>query len=813
VAELPTGTVTFLFTDVEGSTRLLRELGEAYADALGEHRKALRECFDRHGGVEVDTQGDAFFFAFAKASDALAAAVDGKAALEPGAIRVRMGLHTGEPLVTKEGYVGIDVHRAARIAAAGHGGQILVSQSTRDLVGSDSLLDLGEHRLKDLTAPERIYQVGECEFPSLKSLNQTNLPVQPTALIGRERDLLAIADLLRSSRLLTLTGAGGSGKTRLGLQAAASVVDEYPDGVWFVSLAAFHDPSLIEPTIAQLLGAGDDLGGFLRNKKLLLLLDNLEQLLPDAAPIVAGLDAQVLATSRERLNVSAEQEYPVPTLPIDEAVALFTQRARQLKPHFEPDDQVYEIVRRLDGLPLALELAAARVKVLTTKQILERLGNSLDLLTTGAGDAPARQRTLRATIEWSHGLLSPGEQTLFLQLGIFAGSFDLDAAETVTGAELDTLSSLVDKSLLRQTDEGRFFMLETIREYASERLSESNERGLHERHALYAIGRAEEPERTARAEWRLSIDQDYADFRAALTWLHDEGDTDSFIQLVWRLAAYWDARRQLREGRAWLEVALSRSTGLSIERARARQILGHIAWRQGDLGAARSAIDGAIAEALELDHIPVLAEAYATWGAIEILSGNVTDGRDHYERSIELFRQIGDTRSVMLMTHDLGLVEATAGDTIRARTLLEEALELAVSQKGGYFEGGVFGSLGFVELQERHIDDAQESLRQAMRIYLDDPEGVELSAANDMYAFAAVAGLAGNVSAAAVLVAAADVYYDEIGAVREALTQEARTQALGLAAERLDEKAVLEAQSRGQAMSLEEAVVYALSID
>jgi class 3 adenylate cyclase len=359
--DLPAGTVTFLFTDVEGSTRLLQELRAGYADALTEHRRVLREAFAAHGGAEVDTQGDAFFVAFARAKDALGAAADAQRALAGGPVRVRIGVHTGEPLVTDEGYVGIDVHRAARIAAAGHGGQVLVSQSTRDLVGAEALRDLGEHRLKDLTAPERIFQLGDGDFAPLLSLNQTNLPLQPTPLIGRGEELRAVLGLMSSSRLLTLTGAGGSGKTRLALQAAAEVVTEFADGVWFVSLAAVNEADLVVSTIASTVGAKGELLEFLGPKRLLLVLDNVEQLLPDAAPQIAGLlaapNVRVLATSRERLAVTAEQEYPVPTLELEEGEALFTVRARQLKPSFEPDQHVTEIVRRLDGLPLALELA------------------------------------------------------------------------------------------------------------------------------------------------------------------------------------------------------------------------------------------------------------------------------------------------------------------------------------------------------------------------------------------------------------------------------------------------------------------------
>ncbi|MGZ6563242.1 MAG: adenylate/guanylate cyclase domain-containing protein [Solirubrobacteraceae bacterium] len=381
MSDLPGGTVTLLFTDVEGSTRLLQELGrERYVEALEAHRRLLRAAFGRYGGVEVEMQGDSFFFAFASARDAVAAAAEGQLALashewpsEP--IRVRIGIHTGEPVQIGRLYAGLDVHRAARVMAAGHGGQVLLSQATRELLNGDiAVRDLGEHRLKDLLKAERLYQVGADEFPPLKSLNQTNLPVQPTAFVGRESDLGQVVDLLGNSRIVTLTGAGGSGKTRLALQVAAELAQDYADGVWFVSLAALSDPQLVESTIAQVVGARDDLDEFLQDKELLLLLDNLEHLLPDVAPSVARLGVRVLATSRERLNVAGEQEYEVSTLPVDEAVALFTQRARQLRPSFEPDEHVPTIARRLDGLPLALELAAALIKVLTAEQIATRLG-------------------------------------------------------------------------------------------------------------------------------------------------------------------------------------------------------------------------------------------------------------------------------------------------------------------------------------------------------------------------------------------------------------------------------------------------------
>src|SRR5207248_2053449 len=352
---------------------------------LADHRRLLREAFSRHGGVEVDTQGDAFFVAFAKASEALAAAAEATDVLEAGPIRVRMGLHTGEPLVTEEGYVGIDVHRAARIASVGHGGQVLVSQATRELAGADGLRDLGEHRLKDLTAPERIWQLGGGEFAPLKTLHRTNLPVQPTPLIGREHELAELLVLAESHRLITLVGPGGIGKTRLALQMASELLDRQPDGVWFVPLASVRDPELVEPTIAQVLGATGSVAEHVHSQPALVVLDNFEQVDAAGAYVARLVEAapalKIVVTSRVPLHVRGEQEYPVAPLSEAAAVALFAARARSAKPAFQIDEHVKEICRRLDGLPLAVELAAPRVKVLQPEQILRRLERRLPLLT------------------------------------------------------------------------------------------------------------------------------------------------------------------------------------------------------------------------------------------------------------------------------------------------------------------------------------------------------------------------------------------------------------------------------------------------
>ena len=425
--ELPSGTVTFLFTDIEGSTRLLDELGDAYAEALAEHRRQLRAVFERHGGIEVDTQGDAFFVAFARASDALAAAAESQRVLEDGPIRVRMGVHTGEPTVTEEGYVGIDVHRAARIAAAGHGGQLLVSQTTYDLAADGALRDLGEHRLKDLSAPERLYQLGADDFPPLRTLYQSNLPVPATPFLGREDELTEVRALLGRPevRLLSLTGAGGSGKTRLALQAAGAAADDYPQGVWWVPLAPVRDAESVFEAAARGLGVSGTLAESIGQRRLLLLLDNFEHVIGASAGLSQLLSAcpnlDVLVTSRERLQLGGEHVYPVPVLTRPDARALFVARACAVHPEFEPGPAVDELCGRLDDLPLALELAAARTTILTTEQLLARLGQRLDLL-RGGRDADLRQQTLRATIEWSYDLLDQDEQELFARLSVFEGA-------------------------------------------------------------------------------------------------------------------------------------------------------------------------------------------------------------------------------------------------------------------------------------------------------------------------------------------------------------------------------------------------------
>ncbi|HSB37590.1 MAG TPA: adenylate/guanylate cyclase domain-containing protein, partial [Gaiellaceae bacterium] len=576
--QLPSGTVTFLFTDIEGSTKLLQELGpERYAEELAAHRGALREAFARHGGIEVDTQGDAFFVAFPTAPGALAAASEAQGELS---IPVRMGVHTGTPLLTDEGYVGADVHRAARIAAVGHGGQVLVSAATAALVRQDRLRDLGEHRLKDLSGPERIFQLGERDFPRLKTLFQTNLPLPATPFVGRERDLAEATELLIGGvRILTLSGPGGTGKTRLALQAAAAAGDAYEHGVWWVPLAPLTDAALVLPTAAEVLGSKRELAAEIGDRRLLLLLDNFEHVI-DAAPDVARLVAAcpnltLLVTSRERLQVSGEHEYAVPAMAPPDGLALFAARACALGADVD-GESARELCERLDNLPLALELAAARTKLFTPAQLVERLGQRLDLF-KGGRDADPRQRTLRATIEWSYDLLAPGEQQLFARLSVFAGGCTYEAAAAICYADENTLQSLLDKSLLRRRTglarEPRVWMLETIREFALELLEGSGEEDdVRRRHAEYFGELAEWARpRLLTASQRVVLgllDDEVDNVRQAISWSLGSS-RELALAITSALEDFWLIRGHLPEARRWLERGLAGPATPPALRARA----------------------------------------------------------------------------------------------------------------------------------------------------------------------------------------------------------------------------------------------------
>jgi predicted ATPase/class 3 adenylate cyclase len=680
--ELPTGTVTLLFTDIEGSTRLLQRAGDDYASLLEEHRRLLRAAFSAHNGVEVDAEGDAFFVGFASAQGAVEAAADAQQALarhpwpNDNEIRVRMGLHTGEPTTVNGRYVGLAVHQGARVMAAGHGGQVLMSESTRALLDDRfQIRNLGEHRLKDLSGPHQLYQLQveglPMDFPPLKTLENrpTNLPVLANALIGRTRELEEAQGLLARDdiRLLTLTGAGGTGKTRFALQVAAEQLERFPNGVFFVSLAPIHDWELVVPTIAQTLGLREQPGEtrletltvYLRDKQQLLLLDNFEQVVA-AAPAIGGLLAtaphlHVLVTSRTPLRLSGEQTYPLPPLGLPdpdqlvdatglmehEAVRLFVERAQAATPDFQVSDAniqaVAEICIRLDGLPLAIELAASRVRALPPPALLRRLGQRMRLLTGGAQDVDERQRTLRATIEWSYELLVDSEKALFAQLGVFLGGCRLEAAEAICdpscerGLELLTdLESLVDNSLLLQRPdqdgEPRFWMLETIREFAVELLDESGAlAGARTKHAAHFHSLAEQIDVEARTGDQAvlygRLDAENANLRAALEWARETDDGELLLALATPLWGFWATRGYIGEGRRALEDALA----LSGSRP-ARALLGLCTLRI--LSGSLDGVTGAAKEALEacerLGDDYSLAQAWNLMGRVDSVFGAMT---------------------------------------------------------------------------------------------------------------------------------------------------------------------------------------------
>ncbi len=636
----PSGTVTFVFTDIEGSTALLDDLGaEAYKEALADHRRTLRGAFGAQRGYEVDDAGDGLFYAFASASEAVTAVEQAMASLADGPVRIRVGMHTGEPLLDPPKYVGADVHKAARIMSAAHGGQVLLSGATRELVAEDPL-DLGKHRLKDFAEPVSLFQLGSDRFPPLRTISNTNLPVPLSSFVGREQEVTEVVSLLRdaAARLVTLAGPGGTGKTRLAIEAAGELVSEFGAGVFWIELAPVRDPALVVDTIGQTLGAKQELAGHIGDKQLLLVLDNLEQVVESAVELAALLRAcpnlRLLVTSRELLRVDGEIVYPVHALAEPEAVELFCARAR-----IEPDEAVAELCGRLDNLPLALELAAARVSVLTPAQILERISQRLDLFRAGR-DADARQQTLRATIDWSYDLLSADEKRLFARTAVFRGGCTLETADQVAGADVAGLQSLLDKSLLRRSGE-RFWTLETIREYAHELLEGGSEgdamRRLHADHYL-ALAELAYTERFDRGlTWARRLETEHDNLRAALDHLQD-CDPHRYLQLAGALGWFWLARSHFAEGARRLEDGL-----------------------------ASPAADG-----------PLTARALTYLGAIDATRGRPATALSRLERATELWHTVGDETELAAARDELGWALYERGeDELRALELFQENLEHA----------------------------------------------------------------------------------------------------------------------------------------
>jgi predicted ATPase/class 3 adenylate cyclase len=795
VVAQPTGTVTLLFSDVEGSTRLLERLGtEPFARVLGLHRRLLREAFARYGGYEFGTEGDAFFVAFARAADAVAAAGAGQRALASAQwpagveVQVRMGVHTGRPLPAGSNYVGMDLHRVARIMAAGHGGQVLVSEPTwalLDGVGLGDLSDLGYHRLKDLPAPEHLFQLLvpglRSEFPRLRSLNRSNLPTPASPLIDRREEVARAVGLLSGPevRLVTLLGAGGAGKTRLAIEVAAEAVSRYRDGAWMLPLAPIPDAALMVSELARVLevepSAGEPLDetviAALSERELLLVLDNFEHLV-DAAGLVADVLASaprvdVLSTSREPLRIRGERRMDVPPLAIDDACELFLARAREVRPELSlrdgDRDAIERLCARLDGLPLALELAAARGAVLGPRALEARLAERL-ALPAGPRDLPERQRTLRATIDWSYQLLEPSEQTLFRALAPFVGGVRIDSAESIWGSDaIEGLMSLAEKSLLRRREdadgEPRFWMLETIREFACEQaLAGETDDSPAGTHAEYYFALTEEaaPHLIAREQrsWLDRLERDHANLRGALEHLTEHAPAQA-VRMAGNLSWFWEIRGYAPEARRRLTDALGAAPTDSPGRALALLFAGRMAMRLGETAEAEPRLLEALSVARDEGEESVAINAISHLGWEAEASGdaeratarhqeavtaartagddwilgvalnncgswlvrtNVGRGRELIEEALRIRRRIGEPRAIALTAANLADYVLDAGELEYADTLSEEAVKASHEIEYKVMIASVLATRAIISLLRDDMESAGSQLREGLYV-------------------------------------------------------------------------------------------------
>jgi predicted ATPase len=677
----------------------------------------VRGAFVARHGYEVDYEGDAFFYAFSSPIDALRAVEQAMRGLEGGPIRIRVGVHTGEPGLDPPKYVGLDVHQAARIMSVGHGGQVLLSKATRDLFDVEAT-DLGEHRLKDIAEPVWLFQLGVGEFPPLRSLNNTNLPTPASSFLGREPELDEADQLLASCRLLTVSGPGGAGKTRFAIELASRQLARFPNGVFWVPLAALRDPTLVVETIAQILGARDGLAAHIGTRRMLLLVDNLEQVIAVASELSELLSAcprlSLLVTSRELLRVQGEVEFALPPLANDEAIELFYIRGR-----CRPDATVGELCRRLEGLPLAIELAAARLPVLTLGQLLERIGQRLDLL-RGGRDADPRQRTLRATIQWSYDLLSEREARLFRRICVFAGGCTLETAQQTCGADLDALQALVEKSLLRHTGD-RFWMLETIREFALQQLETEGEaiaaRGAYcdwlQKLAEEAGHELEGPGQHA---WLERLHEEHANIREVVTLTLDTEEAELALRILTALDRYWFVRPS--EAMGWFERALRFidrvPPGLA---AHALRVGGTTAWFFGQpkLTLARCREGLAIFE--DLDDETGIAKMYSRIAPPLMIDGRLDEAADMLDKAVELHRRLGQEQELAMALGLSAGISLMRGNLKPAAELYEESIEL--SRRLGDLQAAcaALDSLAEVTIEmgdpQRGIDFARESLEIA----------------------------------------------------------------------------------------------------
>ncbi|MGH2711876.1 MAG: ATP-binding protein [Actinomycetota bacterium] len=870
---LPTGTVTFLFTDIEGSTLLLRKLGERYAEALGQHGDIVRKVLQREGGVELGTEGDSFFAVFASPAAAIRAVIEIQRELashpwpEGAKFRVRMGLHTGEGSRAGDTYVGLDVHRASRIGDAGHGGQVLLSEATQTLVQHSlpegvELEDLGSHRLKDLPHPEHLFQLTipglQAEFPVLRSLDArpNNLPAQMSTFIGREDAIREVEELLESTRLLTLTGPGGTGKTRLGLEIAHRQLPAFPDGVWFVDLSAITDPSVVLTEIAVVLDLSRDPGAsvfdcleqHLRDRRLLLILDNFEQVLDSAMGIehllshAAGL--KVIATSRSVLSIYGEREYPVPPLRLpepervtdldalshSEAVALFVERARAVRPDFvvtaENASAIAEICSRLDGLPLAIELAAVRVNVLTPQAMLPRLDARLALLTSGPRSLPERQRTLRGAIDWSYQLLEDAERKLFSRLSVFSGGATLEAIEAVCGGglsgdALDMIGALINDSLVRRTEthdgEMRFQMLETIREFAAERLEEEPDvedvRAKHAKHFL-ALSREAEPHLVGddQKSWLDRMDHEHGNIRSALKWTIRAGEVEAGQAAAGAIWRFWHQRGHLAEGRRKLEHLLEVPEGQARTEARFKALTaaGGLTYWQNDNPATERFYKEALEIAEEMDDPRMIAEGIFNYAFTDRIAGRDEEAYAKIGRALEIARSIGDRQLQADCLFLLGNRALREGRPQEALPMVEEAFAIFRDLGNRFAVADALSGLGSVYRILGDRDGACDAHRKALDIFVEvgNPTGISMV----LEEMAMVETMDGRHERALKLAGAAEALKDQIGGGAPAELMKAEETLLE-SRKSLDQHTAERAWEEGLQMDTDKAVAYALGND
>ena len=862
MSDLPTGTVTFLITDIEGSTRLLEHLGERYGAVQDRHDAILRSAIAIGDGRELSTEGDSVFAVFATPTGALRAATAAQRDLATGpwpqgaAIRVRMGLHTGDGVLGGANYLGLDVNRTARIAAAAHGGQVLLSDATRGLVERDlptgiSLRDLGQHRLRDLLHPERLHEVVidglEEEFPPPRTLDArpNNLPAQLTRFIGREADVAAVRDLLADHRLVTLTGPGGTGKTRLALEVGADALADTPDGVFFVDLSSVTEADLVPHDMAAALRVRpepgravlDTLTDHLRDKQLLLVLDNLEQVLDAGVGALEPLlknasGVRALVTSRVPLHLYGEQEYPVAPLVEAQAVALFTERAAAVRPGFEltPDNArtVSDIAARLDGLPLAIELAASRIKLLSADALLKRLDQRLPMLSAQDRNVPDRQRTLRRTIEWSYDLLTDAERRLFGRLAVFVGGADLDAIEAVANpaAELglDTLEgvgSLVDKNLVRRVDmtdgtegEPRFAMLETIREYSVERLSASGEESvIRRRHAEHWIAVAAAASEVTFGAVQFApvrrLEPDHENFRSALAWVLETRDAELGLRLGAALRYFWRLGGHVAEGLRWLDALLAQpgATDRTALRARAMTAAADMSGWTGEAKAYLQRAEEAVAIYRELNDAQGIPDALEELGAALMATGQLDSARANLEEAHERNLAIGNRQRAAECTLLLGMVAASQRQVGEARARWEGALATFTDLQDPYFMAFAGRLLGGVDRAEGNLEAAETRFRTSLTTARQ--HDVPVVVASALYALADLALARGQPERAIRLVGACEAMRDEIGEAPSgemAFVGDVR----GAASAMMDAEAAESLYQQGRAMAVDEAVAYAL---